>query len=171
LHPLLGDGFYFLQGTLTFTLYLVFFPLLPSYVDRHFRYRFAKTCMNVVEKKKDEVSKIYYLILGLNSYNKFLKRNLKLQFDDAMVCSKIISSSEKNKSLNLITESFKDSDKLISCLFNVVKLSDKDQFLVKKRLGDKIKDTVTILTAIIPIVISIVQLMFPHYFEKLGATK
>jgi hypothetical protein len=125
--------------------------------------------MNVLENKKDEVNKTYYLILGLNSYNKFLKRNLKLQSDDAMVCSKIISSSEKNQSLNLITASFKDSDKLkpVSCLSDILKLSDKDQFLVKKRLGDKIKDAVTILTAIIPVVISIVQLMFP----KLLATK
>ena len=66
-----------------------------------------------VLKDKDEVTKIYYLMVGLKSYNSFLKRNLKLQFDDAMVCSKIISSPEKNQSLCQIAASFKDNDKLL----------------------------------------------------------
>ena len=169
LSPLLGDGFYFLQATLIITVYITFFTLSFSYGQRDFRFQFAKACMNVIENKKDEVNKIYYLMLGLDSYNKFLKRNIKLQFDDTMVCSKIISSSEKNQSLNLITASFKDNDKLkpVSCLSNIIKLPDKGQFLVKKPLKGKIKDAVTILTAIIPIVISILQLMFPKYFQML----
>src|SRR5438876_6914483 len=112
LSVLLGDGFYFLQITLLNTLYITFAILLYAYIRRDFRFQLAKACMNVIENKKDEVNKIYYLMLGLNSYNKFLKRNLKLQFDDASVCSKIISSSDKNQSLNLITASFKDNDKL-----------------------------------------------------------
>ena len=107
-------------------------------------------------------------MVGLNSYNNFLKRNLKLQFDDVMVCSKIISSSEKNQLLSLITASFKDNDKLkpVGCLSNIIKLPDTEQFLVEKRLEDKIKDVVTILTAIIPVVISIVQLMFHNIFKS-----
>jgi hypothetical protein len=162
LHPLLGYGFYFLEMTLFFTVYFTFFSLIYSYIRRDFRFQFAKACMNVIENKKDEVNKIYYLMLGLNSYNKFLKRNLKFQFDDALVCSKIISSSEKNQSLNLIIESFKDNDKLkpVSCLSNIIKPSDKEQFLVEKSLRGKIKDVVTILTTIIPVVISILQLKF-----------
>lgn len=66
----------------------------------------------ILLKTKRGSYKIYYLILGLKSYKKFLKRNLKPQFDDVMVCSKIISSSEKNQSLNLITALFKDNAKL-----------------------------------------------------------
>jgi hypothetical protein len=70
----------------------------------------------------------------------------------------------------LITASFKDNDKLepVRCLSSIIKLPDKEQFLVEKQLKGKIKHAVTILTAIIPVVISILQLMFPQTFKNLG---
>ena len=161
LYPLIGDGFYLLQSTLVFTVYCMFFSLIYSYIRSDFKYHFAKACIAVVESKKDEVNKTYYLMQGLSSYNKFLKRTLKLQFDDAMVCSKIISSYDKNESFNLIATSFKGGDKLrpVSCLHDITNLPDKEQFLVKERLSTKIKEVIIILTTVIPVIISIVQLM------------
>ncbi len=163
LQPLLGDGFYFLQTTLIITVYATFLILIYSYARRDFRFQFAKACMNVIGMKKDEVNKIFYLTLGLNSYNKFLKRNLKLQFDEVMICSRIVSSGERNQLINLITASFKDDDKLkpVNCLSNIIDVPEGEQFLVKKQLRGKIMEIVTILIALIPIVISIVQIMFP----------
>jgi hypothetical protein len=144
--------------------------LSKSNSRKDFRFQFAKVCMDTLEKKEDEINKIYYLIKGLNSYNKFLKRNLKLQFDDTMVCSKIISSSDKNQSLNLLSASFKDNDKLkpVSCLSTIIKLPDTEQLLVKEKLEVKIKDLITVLAAIVPVMISILQLSFPQYFQSLG---
>jgi hypothetical protein len=161
--PLLGDGFYFLQTTLIITLYATFLILIYSYARRDFRFQFAKACMNVIEIKKDEVNKIFYLMRGLNSYNKFLKRNLKLQFDNALVCSRVISSDERSQLLNLITASFKDDDKLkpVNCLSNIIHVPEGKQFLVEKQLGEKIREIMAILIALIPIVISIVQIIFP----------
>jgi hypothetical protein len=170
LQLLLGNGFFFLQSTLIISVYTMFVGLSKSYSRKDFRFQFAKVCIDTLEKKEDEVNKIYYLTKGLNSYNKFLKRNLKLQFDDTMVCSKIISSSNKNQSLNLLSASFKDNDKLkpVSCLSTIIKLPDTEQLLVKEKLEVKIKDLITVLAAIIPVMISILQLSFPLYFQSLG---
>jgi len=119
---LFGDGFFFLQNILGSTIYLTFLFLSYTYYRRDFRLELAKACMSVVDNKKDEINKVYYLMLGLDSYNKFLQRNLKLQFDKALVCSKIISSNEKNRSINLITASLTITagayHRLITCISN-----------------------------------------------------
>jgi hypothetical protein len=170
LKPLLGDRFYFIELILVSTLYSTYISLVGDYARRDFRFRFAKFCMDTVEEKKDEVNKIYYLIKGLNSYNNYIERNLKLQFHEAMVYSKILSSSDKNQSINLLITSFRKNDKLkpISCLSTIVKLPATEQFLVKKNLKSQTKDVITILAAIIPVIISIVQLSFPQYFQNLA---
>jgi hypothetical protein len=124
--------------------------------------------MNVVERKKDGVEKIRYLIIALNSYNKFLKRNLGLEFDNARVCSRIVSSNDKNQTLNSVVTSFKTNDKLnpINCLSSIGNLPSAEQFLTQKQLSTRIKDMATFLAAVVPVMITILQLLF-QYFQPL----
>ena len=96
----LGDGFYWTQSTLTWSVYLGFLAILPTYLSRNFRFYFARKSIMVAADKKDEVKKIRYLMIALNSYNKFIKRNLQLEFDKAKVCSRILSSEDKNKDID-----------------------------------------------------------------------
>jgi hypothetical protein len=85
-------------------LYTVF-PLLTLMVSssivrffsniskKDFRYYYARGCFQV-SKNQSESEKMTYLIRAINSYNKYLKRNLKLQISDInRISSKIISDS------------------------------------------------------------------------------
>jgi hypothetical protein len=77
--------------------------------------------------------KISHLVDGLSSYNKYLKRNFDLEFDDTRVVSNIISSSDKNQKMKTIEEFFTDNpdDKLkpVNCLSTLANLKSEEQFL------------------------------------------
>ena len=172
LWPLFGDGFYFVQTTLTYMIYSIIIVFFRSYLNRDFRFSLAKRCMYVARKEENQVKKIHYLIIGLIQYNKYLKRNLNVQFDDVRVYSNIISSSsDKKQIVKTIAASFEDdNDKLkpTNSLSTFSNLEPKEQFLVKKSLSTKIKEVGTFLAAIIPVLITILQLMFPQYFQNLA---
>jgi hypothetical protein len=171
LWPIFGNGFHLLQLTLMFTIYSIFFYLLPSYLRRDFRFYFARKCIAEAKIKDDPVVMINYLIAGLSSYNKYLKRNLNLQFDDIRVSSNIATSSDdKKRIVNTIDASFGDNDKLkpANCLSTFSNLEPKQQFLVKKQLSTRIKEIGTFLAAIIPVLIAVLQLTFPEYFQNLA---
>jgi len=42
----------------------------------------AKDCLSNAKNSNDEVEKMEYLIKGLNSYNSFLKRDIKLEINE-----------------------------------------------------------------------------------------
>jgi hypothetical protein len=45
---------------------------------KEFRFYFAKASFRVISKKEDNVERMRHVIRGLNSYNKYLRRNLGL---------------------------------------------------------------------------------------------
>ncbi|MDQ3853347.1 MAG: hypothetical protein M3299_10985 [Thermoproteota archaeon] len=164
--PLLGKGFYFMQITLVSTIYVTFVYLFRSYLRRDFRFILAQKCMDVANEEVDQATKINYLKAGLSSYNKYLKRNFDLQFDDTRVASNIISSSsDKNQIVKTIEKSFSEDslDKLkpSSCLSTFANLDSKEQFLIGKQLSTRIIEIGTFLAAIIPVLITVIQLAFP----------
>lgn len=115
--------------------------------------------MDVVDEESDKVEKMNYLIAGLSSYNKYLKRNLNLEFDDTRVASTILSSPEKNENVQKIQESLTDnSDKLkpVGCLSRLANLEPKEQFLVNKRLSTRIKEIVAFIATVIPVIIAVI---------------
>jgi hypothetical protein len=163
--------FHFMQIMLIIPIYIIFLYFLPSYLTRDFRFIMAKKCMDVANEEKDKAEKINYLIAGLSSYKKYLKRNLGLEFDDTRVASNIISSSsDKNEIVETIEKSFNEDslDKLkpASCLSTFANLEPKEQFLINKQLSTRIKEIGIFLATIIPVLITVIQLVFPSLFPK-----
>jgi hypothetical protein len=89
-----------------------------------------------------------------------------LQFDETRVATNIISASDKNQRVETIEESFtyNSGDKLkpANCLSTFANLEPKEQFLTAKHLSTKIKELLTILAAIVPAAIAVIQLAFPQ---------
>jgi hypothetical protein len=106
IQAVLGDHFYWTQFTLSVTIYWIFFLLLPTYVNRNFQFYLARMSMQVVADNSDKLEKFRYLIIALNSYNKYIKRNVKLEFDTAKVYARIISRDDKKEVLNQLLASF-----------------------------------------------------------------
>jgi hypothetical protein len=101
-------------------------------------------------------------VRALNSYNKYLKRTLKLQINNIdQICSKIISDHllDKPEFVYSIWSGFQDTDKLMptTLLLNMVGIENREQFLKKEPLLDKIKEWGALSAAIIPLVISVIQ--------------
>jgi hypothetical protein len=130
------------------------------YIRKDFGFYLARAYFAVSSQKEDSVKKFKYLRLALDTYNKFLERNLKLKIKDIMrIYSKIMSAStdQKIKMRESIAKAFQEEDKLELArqLSEISSLLDEEEFLVKERtiLSQQLKD---ILTIIIPAIISIV---------------
>lgn len=127
-----------------------------------FRFYYAKGCLALMSKEADETNKMNYLIMALNSYNKYLKRNLSLQITNIdNIYSKIITYSidDKTEMIYSICSSFLSNDKLkpIKYISTIFDPQNKEQFLSKESLGSKIKEWGVFLAAIIPVLISVIQ--------------
>ena len=57
---------------------------------KRFRLYFAKGCLSISKNSNDEVEKMEFLIKGLNSYNSFLKRHIKLEINEINEIKKFI---------------------------------------------------------------------------------
>lgn len=168
--PFQGKAFYFIQLTLIMSIYSIFIFLVWSYYREDFQFKFAKKCIEDANNPAmDPDKKIYNLIAGLYLYKEYLKRSFDLQFDDTRVASNIISSSsDKNTIVDTIAKSFEKSthgdsqDKLkpANCLSTFANLEAKEQFLTRPQLSTKIKEIITILTAVIPVLIAVIQFAF-----------
>jgi hypothetical protein len=166
--PLFGKGFSLLQATFIASIYSILFCIVMSYMSRDYDFRFimAKKSIGLANEEAYQDGKINYLIAGLSWYNKYLKRNFDLQFDEKRVASTIITSSDdKNKIVEKIEKSFNEDslDKLkpASCLSTFAHLKPEEQFLMDKQLSTKIKEVLTLLAAIVPAVIGVIQFVYP----------
>lgn len=126
----------------------------------------AQKCMSKANEEIDQNEKINYLIAGLSSYNKYLKRNFDLQFVESKVISNIIcSSSEKSKMVDTIEKSFSDTsdDKLKPTdWLSIYANQPKEQFLIEKQLSTKIIETSTFIGGIISVAVAVIRLALPE---------
>jgi hypothetical protein len=145
-------------------LKMMFFFLRNDY--RNF---FAKGCFKIFIIMEDEVIKLEYLYLMLDSYNKYLKRSLKIEIKNIdEIYTNILYTwiNRKNNSILLsITKSFEgNSLDLLRYLFTTFFLGSAiDRFLVKEStngwfLGN-LKRFGGYFAVIIPIVISIIEVI------------
>ena len=117
---------------------------------RQFRYYFAKAYFSMLLKGEDHVEKTRYLVEALNSYNKYLRRNLGLQINDLKrIYSKFLSDPSLNKNIAIeeLSSAIKNSDKLrlITSLSNLLKIQDTDLFLVREPLRKRLQDWATLI--------------------------
>lgn len=87
-------------------------------------------------EEKNEVNRIKFLFVGVNSYAKYLRSHLNFDIDSAKLYPKImvLVSKERKELINSICEAFsEDIDKLkpISCLAAFLKVP-VEQILVKE---------------------------------------
>jgi hypothetical protein len=102
-----------------------------------------------------------YLIKGLNSYNSFLKRHIKLEINEIKkIYSKIITlpTNEKIKTVNKIIQSFESGDTLEPVRYlSSLKDSTTELFIVEEPLEQKIKLQVTYAAGIIPVILTVIE--------------
>ena len=127
-------------------------------------YYISKSLFQTTTQEKEASKKAEYLIKATKIYDKYLRRTLNLEINDAKkVYSKILSDPNLNKdeSMRLITESFESDDKLepIKCLSKILNVKDTDTFLVDESIVKRIKDMAIFFATIIPVVVTVIQLM------------
>jgi hypothetical protein len=160
-----------------YSVFLYFYG--TGYYKKDFQFIFGRKCISVADIEADYAKKINYLLAALTSYNKYLKRNFTLEFDESRVASNIISSDDKNQKVKEIAKSFSVDDdyrrkpnfyiiqqyKLVdklkpaSCISTFANMEPKIQFLTAKHLSTRIKEVLMLLAAIIPAGIGVIELV------------
>ena len=153
--------FYSARGFLFLTVLAGLLKAVFALSRKRFRLYFAKGCLSIAKNSNDEVEKMEYVIKGLNSYNSFLKRHIKLEINEIKkIYSKIttLPSKEKIETINKIIYSFESEDTLepVRCLSSL-KDSKTELFLVEEPLAQKIKLQVTYALGIIPVILTVIQ--------------
>jgi hypothetical protein len=153
--------FYSARGFLFLTVLAGLLKTVFALSRRRFRLYFAKGCLSIAKNSNDEVEKMEFLIKGLNSYNSFLKRHIKLEINEIKkIYSKIttLPIEAKMDTVNKIIQSFESADTLepVRCLSSLQE-NKKELFLTEEPLEQKIKLQVTYAAGIIPVVLTIIQ--------------
>ena len=139
---------------------------------KEFRLYFARGCFRIIQEKDDEVEKMRYFVKGLNSYNLYLRRQIKLQIDDLKaIYSRIASSPSdlKNKSINKISNDFVDvsmeHDTLepIRYLYKLMDIPSDRSMLTAQPLTNKIKEYVAVAVVVVPLVIQLFSTFVLHH--------
>jgi hypothetical protein len=124
---------------------------------KEFRFDVARGWVELVSKKKDEVEKMEYLLNGLDSYNKYIRKRLKTSINVFQIYSKIINSptDERNESIRIIAKAF-EIDKL--GVLNQLPKEDrkKEQFSGRDALMLQIQQLGTIVGGLISAMIGII---------------
>jgi len=153
--------FYSARGFLFLTVLAGLLKVVFALSRKRFRLYFAKGCLSIAKNSNDEVEKMEYLIKGLDSYNSYLKRHIKLEINEIKkIYSRIttLPAKEKMHSVNKIIQSFESGDTLepvryLSSLHD----SKTELFLAEEPLEQKIKLQVTYAAGIIPVILTIIQ--------------
>jgi hypothetical protein len=138
-------------------------------IKKEFRFYFAKGCCEIISNREDDVQRMKYLFLLLDSYNKYLRRNSKFEISNInKMYSRIlyVDERERNRIINAICESLgRNRLKLARFLSTIYEVPESELF-VKEQLLQKLKVVGALLAAAIPIGISIVQLLLPLLFPS-----
>ena len=158
---------YSLNYYITFAVIGGFLWIAFNHTNKEFNYYLARECFENIAKK-NEVSKIECIERGLNYYNRYLEKVLKLQIDDINeVISKILADPgvDKYMAIEWICKAFENNEKLkpVSSISTILNIQEAQTFLVKKRVSQKIKDIgTTVLASIIPAAASLIAILYPR---------
>jgi hypothetical protein len=99
-------------------------------VRREFRFYFARSCFDVIGQDEEEFEQMRYLKLGLDSYNKYLRRRFKYQISDNNIKKfyfkyVLATKQERNEMINSILQAFDDGkSKPVICISTIMKVPD-----------------------------------------------
>jgi hypothetical protein len=139
--------------------------IISTTIRKDFRFHYAKGCFQLLSQNADKAEKIDYIIMALNSYNKYLKRKIKLQISNINnIYSKIIADPliDESEFIKSLSTAFQSDDNLqpTRTILNFLDIQNSQEVLTKEPLWEKVKEWGAFLVAIIPVAISIVQLVF-----------
>jgi hypothetical protein len=127
---------------------------------REFRFYLARGYIRMSTAKHNNLDKIKYLFLSLDSYNKFLIRKTKFGIKniDKIYSGIMDTDATKNDELiKSINEPLGGQEMDLGLyLSKIYKVTDVEQFFVKESLFQKLKVIAAFLAAAIPIVVSII---------------
>jgi len=158
--------FYSARGFLFLTVLAAMLKAVFALSRKRFRLYFAKGCLSIAKNSNDEVEKMEYLIKGLDSYNSYLKRHIKLEVNDIKkIYSKIttLPAKEKMDTVNRIIQSFESGDTLEPVRYLSTLHDNKTElFLAEEPLEQKIKLQVTYAAGIIPVILTVIQIVINY---------
>jgi hypothetical protein len=120
-----------------------------------------------MQDAKNEIDEMRYLVMGLDSYNYYLRRQMKLEIKDIKhVYSKIAAAQAKEKNMFVGDLAlFFVSDKRVEAdtLYPLRKISEllnkpETELLVGEALKNRVKELGAAAAAIIPLTIQIITL-------------
>ncbi|MDW0259909.1 MAG: hypothetical protein QN648_03695 [Nitrososphaeraceae archaeon] len=153
--------FYSARGFLFLTVLAAMLKAVFALSRKRFRLYFAKGCLSIAKNSGDEVETMEYLIKGLDSYNSYLKRHIKLEINEIKkIYSKIttLPAKEKMDTVSRIIQSFESGDTLEPVRYLSTLHDNKTElFLAEEPLEKKIKLQVTYAAGIIPIILTVIQ--------------
>ena len=142
----------------------ILLKLLLEHARKRFRFYYAKACFEIVNKSGNEADKAEYFLLGLEWYNKLVKRVTKGGIDIETIYSKIISHSplSNNILLNIIVDLFYNGDELrpMRHMLDLLSCWKEGATLVKESLRTKIRESSDLLIPIGTVVITIISTFF-----------
>jgi len=129
---------------------------------KEFRFYLAKGYCILASRSEVELDKIKYLSLSLDSYNKYLLRQVNLGIKNINKIYSLLlypGSKKKEELINSICERLScDNLKLATYLAALYGISHTEDFFIKQSFIQKLKPVGAFLAAAIPIVISITHL-------------
>jgi hypothetical protein len=158
---------FYLQVVIAWISFAGFLRIVTQSTKREFRFYFAKACCKIISEKENEFDKMKYLLLLLDSYNRFLYRNIKMGINSIEEIYSIIyykDTKERNQIIGLICGCLEDEKlKLAKYLSSIYQIPDS-KFYVREPFAQRMKLIGTILATMIPIIISTLALLH----KKLG---
>jgi hypothetical protein len=166
----------FVQYLLLFIVICAILKIIFAVARKEFWLYYARGCFVFMQNAKSEVEEMKYFVMGLNSYNSYLRKNIKLQIKDLKrVYSKIATDTieQKNNILAKFELLFLPHDDVED---NPVNLSELDNslnplrelsslmetpetdLLIDEPLMSKVRAWVAAAAVIIPISIQIITL-------------
>jgi hypothetical protein len=187
--------YYAVAGSLLFFLFLLFIPglsvmqtnaiavlafgvLYPVFgclwrrdrllSDNDFYFFLAHACVKIISEDSETIQKMRYLILGIDFYDQYLRKNLRRHIRDVEeIYSRILSDSnlDRDKTIGVITEAFASNDKLrvVVCLSSILTDVKKEQFLVKDQFGRGLRDISPIIISVVTAVATIIGILIKVY--------
>jgi hypothetical protein len=116
-----------------------------------------------MEDKQDEVEKMAYFVMGLNAYNLYLRRQIKLQINDLKrIYSQIASSAPKvkNEVIDKVSEVFREEKSEDNTLEPVRYLSTfmdipETEILIEQPITNKLKQYGAAAAVVVPLAIQL----------------
>jgi hypothetical protein len=169
------DTFNFVKILLLFIVISGVLKIICAVARSEFWLYFARGCFALMQDAKNEVDEMKFFVMGLNSYNSYLRRKIKLQIKDVnKAYSKIAAAGieEKNNTFGKFALFFV-SDRSVedNTLYPLRELSPlletpETELLIEEPLMNKVRGWGAAAAVMIPVAIQIITLFNKSPFFK-----